>query len=137
MRSIQELESKCKELTQYFSSIKTLNPAVSNATIGWHIDHSFKVINKITDSLENSNPLKYKWIFNIKRFVVFFKNEIPRGVGKAPKQVQSYNEVILDDIKSEQQKLIVSIEVLKKCVSKVNFNHPIFGMLNKNNLSVF
>ena len=120
---IHEIESKVD-----FHELENL--AVSKSTISWQIDHSLKVINGIIYALKNSNTADYKWNFNLKRSVIFFTGNIPRGVAKAPKSVQSYEKI-------EKQDLIKQIELSKKLILDIenldanhNFKHPFLGILN-------
>lgn len=120
---IQEIESKVD-----YHELENL--AVSQSTISWQIDHSLKVVNGIIYAIKNSNPADYKWSFNLKRIVIFFTQNIRRGVAKAPKSVQSYEKI-------EKQDLIKQIELSKKLIldleklePKHNFKHPFLGILN-------
>ena len=84
-----------------------INLAVSQSSIGWHIDHSLLVINGIVAQLKNSNPNQYKWRFNLSRFYIQTINKIPRGKGKAPKIVQPTETTSTDG-------LIAKLELAKK-----------------------
>jgi len=61
---INELENKLPFIAQK-------KEAVSQATVGWHIEHSLLALVKMISAVEHSNPADYKWTFNIKRSIVF------------------------------------------------------------------
>ena len=127
---MKNLEKLIYNLESKIEFAQKINAEVSKSNVAWQIDHSLKVINGIIYTLKNSNPEDYKWTFNLKRLVIFTTNKIPRGKGKAPKSVQSYEPV------SEQQ-LFEQIEISKKLLQdlknldkKNNFKHPYFNVLN-------
>ena len=108
------------------------NPEVSKSDVAWQLDHSLKVINGIIYQLKNSNAEDYKLNFNFKRLVVFTLNKMPRGKGKAPKSVQSFDKISKDDLLNQlniSKKLILDLENLPK---NSNFKHPYFGVLSRN-----
>jgi len=107
-----------------------LNENVSSATVGWHIDHTLLVTNKISHAVKASNPDEYKWRFNKIRTLVFLINRIPRGKGKAPKVAQPQGDITVELLKK-------NFELTKKKVAELNglnsgnhFDHPYFGKLN-------
>jgi hypothetical protein len=106
------------------------NSLVSKSTVGWQIDHSLRVINGIINQLKKSNSIDYKWKFNFPRLVVFTLNKIPRGKANAPKTVQSYEKIAIQDLINQieiAKKLIMELNSLNK---NLNFKHPFFGILN-------
>lgn len=132
MKNVKQLQNDVEEISTYFNEISKINPNISKATIGWQIDHTFKVINGVFNVLIDSKEEDYNWTFNIKRFAVFLQNKIPRGLAKAPKTVQSYNEVSLNEIKTGYLKAKENLEKFDKLPIKSNFKHPFFGILNRN-----
>lgn len=109
-----------------------INTQVSQVAVSWQIDHCLKVIISVCEALNSSNPSDYKWKFNYIRTLVFFKGSVPRGKVKAPKAVQTFGEIHLEDLNSQldlAKKLIVQIAQLP---SKSHFKHPFFGVLNVN-----
>lgn len=87
---MNDLELVALEFENYLQHFEKQNYLVSKSPVGWQIDHSLKVINNIVLALKNSNPADYKYNFNLKRSIIFFRKKIPRGVGKAPKSVRSF-----------------------------------------------
>ena len=85
---MSNLKTLVNQLESYIANYEKVNLAVSQSSIGWHIDHSLMVINGIIDQLKKSNPEQYKWQFNWIRIFIQIINKIPRGKAKAPKVVQ-------------------------------------------------
>lgn len=124
------LENQFNEIEQLFTNADVISERVSKASIGWHIDHSLKVIISVAIAIQKSDPATYKKSFNYLRTVFFLLEWFPRGKGKSPKAVRSYEPVLLSD-------LISQLKTAKKEVSKIpdlntnnHFKHPLFGMLN-------
>jgi hypothetical protein len=117
-------------LESNFQNFESENSLVSKSTVGWQIDHSLRVINGIINQLKKSNSIDYKWKFNFPRLVVFTLNKIPRGKANAPKTVQSYEKIAIQDLINQieiAKKLIMELNSLNK---NLNFKHPFFGILN-------
>lgn len=124
------LQNSLNELVSFIPNANHLNPDVSNANVGWHIDHSLLVINKILSQLEKSDENDYRWQFNLKRTVVFFQNKFPVGKAKAPEAVKptemfDKNKTLIFAEKAKNK--ILSAHLLHK---NKNFKHPFFGLLN-------
>jgi hypothetical protein len=124
---VNDLQKTLLTLESYISKATISNEKVSNATIGWHIDHSLMVINKVLSQLEKSDEKDYKSNFNLKRFVIFLKGKMPIGVAKAPEAVkptQVFNEAeTLLFIEKAKNKVEMSMQLSKN----KNFKHPFFG----------
>ena len=127
---MQKLYLLVQELEKNIAFRDTLNLNVSQAKVSWQIDHSLKVIIGVCTSLKNSNITDYKWKFNYVRTLIFLKNSIPRGKGKAPKAVQSFDEISLDNLNEQLQLAKELLESIKNLPAKSNFKHPYFGILN-------
>ncbi|WP_290700892.1 hypothetical protein [Lacinutrix sp.] len=59
--------------------------------------HSLKVINKVSDALQNSDPATYKKNFSFLGKVFF----IPREKAKAPKHVKPPEVILKEDLVSK------------------------------------
>ena len=79
---------------------------VSKANIGWHIDHSLKVINSVSEVLKNSDPYQYKKKFNLLRIFIFILGYFPRGKAKSPKKVLPPEIILREDI---EKQMIINI----------------------------
>lgn len=125
LKAIEELES-------YISKQSLSNPAISNATIGWQIAHTLKVIDGVSQTVVKSNPKDYKWHFNFTRIVILSTKKIPRGKAKAPKTVRPLEEDMKEDaLISFIQKSRKSIEAVLNTAPKAYFDHPYFGLLKR------
>ena len=127
---MDKLNNSIKELENDISAFDKKNETVSKATVGWHIEHSLKVLTQIIGAVEQSNPENYKQKFNLKRIIFLGFNFIPRGKGKAPKTVLPEGEITMASLKTH-------LEHVKGLVSKIDllqpnnhFKHPYFGDLN-------
>ena len=127
---MEKLKMLLEELESKIESFEMINPAVSTSSVGWHIEHSFLVINVIIDGLKKSNPNDYRWKFNLKRLYVYTINKILRGGSKAPKRVQPQNNFSQESLKNH---FLITSDKLKE-LSNLNpdnyIEHPVLGKLN-------
>ncbi len=107
------------------------NVEISTANIAWHLDHMLKTINTLTESLENSNPSTYESSFNVPRIVSLTGGIIPRGRAQSPKSVRPPEIILTKDIHTQIVTAIKNIKKLQELDNNANFDHPIFGMLDK------
>ena len=124
------LEKLISELEQHSVVYQKINITVSHASVGWHIEHSLMVISAIVGALEKSNPTEYKWKFNKWRMIVMGLKVIPRGRGKAPKNVIPEGEITLETLKQTFEKTRQTIQTIESLQSNNYFKHPYFGDLN-------
>ena len=125
-----KLQSILAQLESHIPNHKKTNPAVSQSTIGWQIDHSLLVINSVIDQLKNSNPKNYRWRFNKWRFIIQIKNSIPRGKVRVPKSVKPIDVASIEDLKSKLEIAKKNLSDLENLPAKSYFTHPFFGDLN-------
>ena len=118
------------QLENYLVFLKTEKPSVSTANVGWHIQHSLLVIIKMIESIQQSDPIKYKWEFNLSRSVVFAMNGFPRGKAKAPKSVLPEEIITEESILQTMEKAKKAIAMLSDCSPNQFVVHPFFGKLN-------
>lgn len=131
MRYIELLQDRLNELENYFPNRDVEVNQISKASVGWHLDHSFKVFEKVSDVLINSDASKYKWQFNFWRTYCFLVNGFPRGKAKAPKAVRPKDEISKESLQNQLQECENRVEELSSLPANANFKHPIFGYLNK------
>ena len=127
---MKSLEKVLKDLENKIANQNAFNEKVSKSDVAWHIDHSLKVILAVTEALKKSNPTEYQWKFNFKRQLVYTLGFIPRGKGKAPKAVQSFEEITHQSIEQQFKKAAVALGELQQLDKNSNFQHPYFGSLN-------
>ena len=127
---MSSLASCLRELESKISRQEVISPAVSIASVGWHIEHSLLTLNLIIERLKTSDAKSYKWTFNFTRILVFTTNKIPRGRAKSP-------DVVVPKSKFDVDTLTVHIGVAKARILELDtfqtdnfFEHPYFGKLN-------
>jgi hypothetical protein len=128
---MKNLDAIVPELANHIVDHSQSNKAISEASVGWHIEHSLLVIKQITATVAQSEPKLYKSKFNVKRFVVFLTKTIPRGKAKAPKVVIPSEEITVDLLQESLKNTYQAITYLKDCEANQYFMHPFFGQLNK------
>ncbi|MGC4042126.1 MAG: DUF1569 domain-containing protein [Flavobacterium sp.] len=129
---MEALQNLISELEAKIPLYEKSNPAVSNSTVGWQIDHSMLVINTVIDQLRNSNPGNYKWRFNKWRLFIRITNTIPRGKVRVPKSVKPIDTATIESLTSKLELTKKNIADLDKLPSNSYFTHPFFGDLNLN-----
>ena len=128
---MKNIDAIVPELANYIADYNQSNKAISEVSVGWHIEHSLLVIKQITATVAQSEPKLYKSKFNVKRFVVFLTKTIPRGKAKAPKVVIPVDEITIDILQESLKNTYQAIAYLKDCQENQYFMHPFFGQLNK------
>ena len=124
------LNNELVEIEYFIEKYDQQNINVSAKGIGWHLDHSLKVIIGVCGQLKKSDPSAYQWKFNAIRVFVYTFNFFPRGKGKSPKSVLPPENILKQDLKNQldlARKELVSIMSLP---TKSHFKHPYFGFLN-------
>ena len=127
---MEKLKLLLEELDSKIENFELVNPAVSTSSVGWHIEHSFLVINVIIEGLKKSNPNDYKWKFNLKRLYFYTINKIPRGGSRAPKRVQPQNNFSLESLKNHFANTNEKLQELNNLSRNNYIEHPVMGKLN-------
>ncbi len=127
---MEKLNALINELQDISVFLDKRNSTVSNASVGWHLEHNLKVITQIISALEKSNPADYKWKFNLTRTLILLVNTIPRGRGKAPKVVLPEGDITLESLKNHFDKARHLIAKFDNLHPNSFFKHPYFGDLN-------
>ena len=128
---MKKLQSIITQLESHIPDFEKTNLTVSTSTIGWQIEHSLLVINKVVSEIKKSNPSDYKWKFNKNRFLVqTILRKIPRGRVRAPKTVQPSEEITLEHLKSQLEITRNNLAGLQSLEAKNYFTHPFLGDLN-------
>jgi hypothetical protein len=128
---MKNLDAILPELANYIADYNQSNHAISEASVGWHIEHSLLVIKQVTATVAQSEPKLYKSKFNLSRFFVFLLKTIPRGKAKAPKVVIPVDEITIETLQESLKNTYQAIAYLKDCQDNQYFMHPFFGQLNK------
>jgi len=128
---MKNIDTILPELANYIADYNQSNHAVSEASVGWHIEHSLLVIKQITATVAQSEAKLFKSKFNSSRFFVFLLNAIPRGKAKAPKVVIPAQDITLETLQDSLKNTYQAVSYLKDCQEHQYFMHPYFGQLNK------
>ena len=128
---MKNLDAILPELANYITHHNQSNKAISEVSVGWHIEHSLLVIKQITSTVAQSEPKLYKSKFNVKRFIVFLTKTIPRGKAKAPKVVIPSEEITVDSLQESLKNTNENLKNNARIQEHQYFMHPFFGQLNK------
>ncbi len=126
---MEKLNAILAQLESHIPDFEKSNPAVSNSTVGWQIDHSLLVINSVIDQLKASNPQDYKWTLNKYRILIGITNTIPRGKVRVPKSVKPIDVATIEELTSRVELAKKNIADIKTLPAKSYFTHPFFGDL--------
>ena len=127
MENLPTLLNQLENKIPYSSKNKL---TVSQASVGWHIEHSLLVITEDIQAFQNSIPGNYKPAFKLKRKFIHSIGKIPRGKAKATKFVLPEGKVNLEKIKSNFALARIKIAELNELNKKSFFKHSYFGNLN-------
>lgn len=124
------LEKELDKISALANQPDQKSEEISQKGVYWHLDHSLQVINGICGLLKKSNPEDYQWKWNTVRIYIMTVQKIPRGKGKAPKEVTADSEIIQEELKAKIEKAKTLLSEIKDLPPKSNFKHPYFGLLN-------
>jgi hypothetical protein len=127
---MKQLATLVNELETKIQYCETFNAAISKEPVGWHIQHSLLVALQIITAVEKSNPTEYKPAFNMRKFIIYTLNKIPRGKAKAPESVIPSTSISANDLNNNIEKLKSRLTVLDTLQPGSFFKHPYFGNLN-------
>lgn len=133
------IENKLTELMSYVAHHGSIAPTVSDKPVGWHIDHSMRVIEQVATRLTQTDPAEYAPpSFNLRRIIILGTGYIPRGKAPAPKSVQSFVDAFsVEELKEMEQRALSSLHKLEPLHDNSYFEHPFFGHLAKKDTSKF
>jgi hypothetical protein len=127
---MKSLAALLNELESFLPFIERRREAVSQATVGWHLEHSLVALIKMISGTEHSNPADYKKEpFNTKRFYVLTLGRIPRGQVKAPEMVKPGEQISRETILPLLEKSRKKVKSFEQLSSDHFFTHPFFGDL--------
>lgn len=129
MKTEIELNKLLEELEANIVHKELIDTNVSNASVGWHIAHTYMTVYAISEALKRSNPAEFKFIFKPLKYVVFAMNKIPRGKGKAPSVVQPNSTVNEEYLLTLKEKTKLQLQALNSLPPNHYFPHPYFGNL--------
>jgi hypothetical protein len=127
---IHQLDQLLEHLETKIPFAPKLNNQVSAVNVGWHIDHTLLVNERISDALMASDPANLNSKFNKKKFVIFLTKRMPRGRAKAPKSVIPREEKTIEQLQAKLASTREKMRALIDLHANSNFDHPVFGNLN-------
>ena len=125
------LKVKLNEVASYIAVRDTINLEVSEASIAWHMDHIYLMVNQLYKALEYSDESNYKAESNKTRDYVFTSNTLPRGKVTAPASVRPAENVTINTLQMHYDEALATVEKLPMLAEKKHFNHPILGTMNR------
>ena len=129
---MQSLTQQINELERYIPQASQTAPQVSQATVGWQIAHTLKVITTIVEGLAQSAPQDYQPKMSVIKTAIMTTGFMPRGKARAPKIVlPTEEELQTQDLEKQLAKAHEALERLQTLPPTVHFNHPMFGSLQK------
>ncbi|GAA4973728.1 DinB family protein [Algibacter aquimarinus] len=125
------LKVKLNEVTSYIAVRDTINIEVSEASVAWHMDHIYLMVNQIYKALKYSDESNYKAESNKTRDYVFTSNTLPRGKVSAPESVRPAENVTITTLRMHYDEALAKVEKLPLLAENKHFNHPILGTMNR------
>ena len=124
MRSLLALINELENKLPFFEQKKE---AVSQVTVGWHLEHTLLALIKMITAVEHSNPADFKGKFNLKRSIVLTLGKIPRGKARVPDSVKPGDEINMANISGLIDKAKQKAELFEQLSQDKFFTHPVFG----------
>lgn len=103
---------------------------VSQASVGWHLDHSLRVIIAVIDALAAPSPEPYRWRFNGVRLYVLLLGHIPRGSARTPEAVLPTNDLTEASLQQRLDHARQKLALLRDIPAEAHWPHPYLGALN-------
>ena len=126
------LDEELAEIESLIEKRDVKNTAVSQADVAWHLDHSLKVVNRLSESLSSSNPGRLLLRNSVcLRLVVFTTGIIPRGRAQASEEFLPPDEIRTEDILAQLSTARSNLEGLSALDEKAHMKHPVFKTLDK------
>ncbi|MCH3881742.1 MULTISPECIES: DUF1569 domain-containing protein [Tenacibaculum] len=133
----EKLDYLLQRIEDYIENHEVLKTDISKASVGWHIDHSLKVVNNVVGALQKSDPETYKNNFSLMGKIFFALGFFPRGKAKAPKHVKPPEVILKEDLISQIEVAKNNINVISELNKNAYFKHPLFGNVNRKRVTRF
>jgi len=116
-------------LDKNLQSYEQVKPAVSAASIGWHIEHALLTIDRVIERLKHNDPKKYKGKLSFLKIIIFATKTIPRGKARSPEVVKPNTAITKENLSKHISATRNKILELKGIDQNQFFEHPYFGHL--------
>jgi len=87
---MKEIDELINQLEANIEFDNLIDLTISKVAIGWHIDHSLKVLNGVVTVLKNSNPEEYQKKFNLMKKINFLARFYSKRKSKSSKNRQKF-----------------------------------------------
>lgn len=124
---MKKLERLLKEIDLNIPLFERKDLKISNASIGWQLEHVMLVMNSIIKAIEVSEPADYIYKWNLNRAIVMTMRNIPRGKARAPERVQPREEFTETSLKMHLAKTRENVGKLSYMSNNQFFPHPSLG----------
>ncbi|WP_298878794.1 DUF1569 domain-containing protein [uncultured Polaribacter sp.] len=131
------LDKELQLINKYTNHYKTVNLKVSKSSVGWHLDHSLKVINLVNDTIKKSKESDFKKEFSGLRLLTFTFGFFPRGKARSPKRVLPPEVILKEDIENQLKIAKEHLKSFEDLDDNQFFTHPLFKQLNKRQTQKF
>lgn len=124
---MESLQQQLDTIEKYLLKEDSFNAEISKKSTYWQLDHVLQVIQKVTSSTASSDPKEYSPKRNPLKSFIMITGFIPRGKGKAPKQVipqHDANQKELLELYNNTKEIAKQWDTIKK---DQFFTHPSFG----------
>ena len=126
-----DLKLKLNEAASYIAVRDTINLEVSEASVAWHMDHIYLMVNQLHKALKYSDESNYKADSNKTRDYVFTSKTLPRGQVAAPESVSPKGTITINTLQMHYDEALAIVEKLPMLAEKKHLNHSILGTLNR------
>lgn len=127
---MQSLMKLYNDLEKTIPNFEKINTGISQASVGWHIEHTLLVLERVVGAVAKSNSEDYKKTFNLKRIIVSTIGSLPRGKGKAPAVAQPKDDITQQSLQNHFKKVNDILPKLNNLKAFQFFEHPYFGHLH-------
>ena len=121
-----------EELRSRFPQHARMRTDVSDADVGWHLEHSMLVIRRAYRAVLDSDPAGYCPNYSIRTYLFFnVIKKIPRGRAKAPEAVVPGPGITEETLRQSFDKTMLVIADFEKAGAKQFFRHGLLGNLDR------
>ncbi len=107
------------------------NPTISSAPVGWHIDHTLKVINYIYDELESSDTANYSPSPNPVLEYVLKKKKIERGRVHSSKEVMPPENITAEELITQLEEAKIKVIKIRMLEENQFITHHMLGQMKR------
>ena len=124
---MKKIYHRLQQLKDFISFSDVINTSVSNASVGWHIQHSLMVINEVSNALLHCNLPAYKSKHSFAKTYVLLFGIIPRGKINSPSAVRPAGDITKETLLANANDTSALLASLTPLSPSAYFTHPMFG----------